>query len=116
MLFCFPTYPVDNLGVGPFVITPCLEFSGISAPLPGSTLSDFDEDVELAVEVEISCALTLDWRCWMPPVHGLGSIKSCPDTMCQIHKNRDPVNQRLNLNYVRVRVQRDCVNNKLAVS
>lgn len=54
---------MDNLGVGPFDITPCLGLSGISAPLPGSRLRDLDEDVELAVEVEISCALTLDWRC-----------------------------------------------------
>jgi hypothetical protein len=62
MMHCFLTYPVVNLGVGPFDITPCLGLSGISAPLPGSRLRDLDEDVELAVEVEISCALTLDWR------------------------------------------------------
>ena len=58
---CFyHTYPVVNFGVGPLDIIPCLGLSGISAPLPGSRLKDFDDDVELAVEDEISWALTLD--------------------------------------------------------
>jgi hypothetical protein len=112
MMHCFLTYPVVNLGVGPFDITPCLGLSGISAPLPGSRLRDLDEDVELAVEVEISCALTLDWRCWMLPVHGLGSIKSCPATIYQVHKKHGPVNWWLNLNGTRVHMQGYCVNDK----
>jgi hypothetical protein len=71
-----------------------------------------DEDVELAVEVEISCALTLDWRFWILPVHGLGSIKSCPATTYQVHKKHDPVNSWLNLNGTKIYMQGNCVNDK----
>ena len=52
-----------SFGVGQLDITPGLGLSGISAPLPGSRLRDFDDDVELPVEVEISWALTRDWSC-----------------------------------------------------
>jgi len=54
---------VVSFGVGQLAITPGLGLSGISAPLLGSRLRDFDDDVELPVEVEISWALTRDWSC-----------------------------------------------------
>jgi hypothetical protein len=54
---------VVSFGGGPLDITPALGLSGISAPLLGSRLKDLDDDVELAVEVEINWALTLDWSC-----------------------------------------------------
>lgn len=58
--YLFFTYPVVSFGVRQFDITPGLGLSGISAPLPGSRLRDLDDDVELAVEVEMSWALTRD--------------------------------------------------------